>query len=393
MKQKFDDLVLLLKRDRKYQIIMLIAVVGLAWAILHKPSAPRVARKLGGPPPLSTGTSGAEESFKDLMQAFKGDVDTLKTDLRETRIEQERMKKETKENNERVSEIFKRVLERLAENETTKASTRTSSPDVGVEDTEDPSNPDQIASLNTSESQGIQEFQPPAPTNVAPPPPPQPNRTAVVGAGDHVRVKLIGAVHAATDGTPYPVLFKVIGDVQGPNNSNLPLGEGLLIAAAQGSLTDQRALFRLSSLNIAFPDGRRSVIEVDGWVVGEDGISGMEGVLIDPLSKVIAATGMAGALQGLGDAFAAKNTTATTNLFGGSQITVTGSEGEYAAGKGLSEATKTYGRLIEDRVKKIPPVVEVLSGREATAIFAKSFKIPGLIEAYQADEDNYSSVD
>jgi hypothetical protein len=189
-------------------------------------------------------------------------------------------------------------------------------------------------------------------------------------------------------------VLKLTGDVHGPDGSVLPLGEARLVAAAQGSLTDSRALFRLTSLNIRYPDGRRNVIDVDGWVVGEDGLRGMEGVLIDPIGKAIAAGAIAGGLEGLGQGFAARNTTVTGGgLMNQRTSEVTGNELDFAKGMAMQGAAQSWSRLIENRVNRLVPQVQVLSNREGTAVFAKSFKVPGLIEALDEGDDSYNSLD
>ena len=389
---------LLIKKDRKYQAILIIAAIVLAWAALHKPSTNLQPKGFKKPSNVRTGAPGAEETVNDLITAFRGDVNTLKSEVSTLKNNHEVEKKETEEANARFAEILKTVLTRMEEktsvDRAAAAGQSAVNPVAPTETVEDPGDPNApIASIGGSDGAAIEEFRPVHTSIVAPPPPPSQQRVAIVGIGDHVRVKLIAAVHANTDGTPYPVLFKVLSDIRGPNDSNLPVGEALLVAAAQGSLTDSRALFRLTSLNMAYPDGRRNVIDVDGWVVGEDGIAGLEGVLIDPIGKAIAATGMGGLLQGVGEGLQARNVTNTSSMFGGSTVELTGDEREYALGRGLSESAKAWSRIVESRVAKIQPVVEVLSEREATAIFSKSFKIPGLIEAYQVNEENYSSVD
>ena len=402
MKQRFSDFFLLLQKDRKYQIGMIVAIVGLGWALIHKsPTANSGRRVVNNAPQVGTGSTAPDEVAKDLLHAFKSEVDNLKVESRENREQLEKTQKEMEEMTSQTAEILKKMMERVVENENTAksavAAAGSGGPSgAGAQDVDsDPADPGrQMASLNgnTGSSSGIEEFGAQQ-VAVAPPPAPTVKKVAVVGAGDHVRVKLLGAINASTDGTPYPVLFKLSSDVRGPNDSALSLGEGYLIAAAQGSLTDSRALFRLTSLNIAYPDGRRNVIDVDGWVVGEDGINGMEGVLIDPIGKAIGASGMAGFLSGVGAAFEAKNVTQSSNVFGATSVSVTGNEGQYALGKGLDSASQTWSRIVENRVNKLVPVVQVLSGREATAVFAKSFKVPDLIEAYDSDEGSYSSVD
>jgi conjugal transfer pilus assembly protein TraB len=209
--------------------------------------------------------------------------------------------------------------------------------------------------------------------------------------GDSVRVKLLAGVNAPTDGTPYPVVMKLVGDVTGPDGNAVPLGEARLIAAAQGSLTDHRVLFRLTRLSMRMPNGRRKEFGVDGWVVGEDGIRGMEGVLIDPLGRAIAGAGFAGGLAGLGEGIREANTVTRRSFTGyDSSYVKSDKVGEYALGTGLASAAEQWEVLIRERLAQMVPVVQVLSGREATAIFSQSLAIPDLLE--QLDEEDPSVV-
>jgi hypothetical protein len=209
--------------------------------------------------------------------------------------------------------------------------------------------------------------------------------------GDSVRVKLLAGVNAPTDGTPYPVVLKLVGDVMGPDGNSVPLGEARIIAAAQGSLTDARVLFRLTRLSLRLPNGKRREFPIDGWIVGEDGIRGMEGVLIDPIGKAIVGAGMAGGLAGLGQGIAAANVQNRVYANGNTQSSVnTNDIPAYAGGVALSSAATEWQQIIRDRLAQLVPVVQVLSGREATAVFSQSLAIPELLE--QLDEEDPAVV-
>jgi conjugal transfer pilus assembly protein TraB len=232
--------------------------------------------------------------------------------------------------------------------------------------------------------------------------PPQKPKLAAIMPGDSVRVKLLAGVNAPTDGTPYPVVLKLIGDVTGPDGNSVPLGEARVIAAAQGSLTDARVLFRLTRLSIRLPNGRRKEFGIDGWIVGEDGIRGMEGVLIDPIGQALGGAAVAGGLAGAGQGYAASNTIQqlysfnnnqnnNQNINQGSSVYVDRSKiPEYAGGIALSSAANEWQNIIRDRVSQMVPVVQVLSGREATAVFSQSLAIPDLLE--QLDQEDPSAV-
>lgn len=408
MNQKINDLILLLKNDRKYQVLCLVAIVGLVVSLvlpgkeppLKKPTQPASQT-------VARNATGHEEAAKDLARSFDQRLNTMQSNVSQIEKKLGDLQRQGEESTQRTAAILTKFLDRLQEAENT-AKNASAVGGAGV-------NPEVINSGGVvgeggdpgayggdggaefspaPDEQGIESFGATDQPIVAPPPAPKTGKAAIIAAGDSVRIKLLAGVNAPTDGTPYPVVFKLVDDVVGPDGSALPLGEARLIAAAQGSLADSRALFRLTTLSMRYPDGRRQVVEVDGWVVGEDGIRGMEGVLIDPLSKVLVASGLMGFVEGMGNALAAKNVQVTENPYGGSQVAVTGDETEYAAGLGLSDMSRQYNRLIESRLKKLTPHVQVLSGREATAVFARSVKVPALYDMIESGEqDIYNPLD
>lgn len=386
MKQKFkfSDLPLLIKKDRRFQIGLAVLVLVILWPLIDpsKTTQHQGLPKLQSGGDGSTSISATDEAYEDLLGAFKSNLDAMGERVVNIEKNVDEQGQNLKDFENRTAEIFKKVLERVSELD---AGGRGEGGTVPPTDL--PTEPSAVGlESDTLVAFGTEQGE------VAPPPPPPPSKIAVIGAGDSVRLKLLTGVNAPTDGTPYPVVFKLASDIYGPDGSILPLGEARLIAAAQGSLTDSRALFRLTSLNLRLPDGRRKIIGVDGWVVGEDGIRGMSGILIDPIGKAIGGAGMTGALAGLGEAIAASNTT-TTSSYGGNSTYISGSVTEYAAGKGLSGAAKTWSNIIQDRLDQLVPVVQVLSGREASAVFAKSVTIPDLFDALEDQDTSFASLD
>ena len=115
----------------------------------------------------------------------------------------------------------------------------------------------------------------------------------------------------------------------------------------------------------------------------------MSGVLIDPIGKAIGGAAMAGGLAGLGQAVAAANQQNYIYGNGTSSISVDDA-GKYAGGVALSSAAEQWQLLIRDRVSQLVPVVQVLSNREATAVFSQSLAIPDLLETL--DDENPSVV-
>lgn len=394
IKQKLQDYIALVKKDRKTQIIsggVAAAIIALfvtapgGGAVNPEGRAPKVAPKKE----KSFSAIGSRDIYKDLLETFKAQLDNIQTKTEDNSKQIAETQQQLKQSEERSAEIFKRIIDRLGETAKPINSNEPGSAapvDVAAASTA----PADAPAANPEE---LDQFGNPAETNVAPPPQPEMAKVAFIGAGDSVRVKLLAGVNAATDGTPYPVIFKIVGDIHGPDGSALPIGEARLIAAAQGSLSDQRALFRLTTLNLRLPDGRRKVLDVDGWVVGEDGIRGMEGVLIDPIGKAIAGSMMVGALSGLGQGLSQTQTQVQVSDSGAINTQVTGDIGAFMAGNAASSAANQWSSIVADRVSRLVPHVQVYSGREATAVFAKSIAIRDLYEALSSEDSVYTSLD
>jgi hypothetical protein len=389
MSQALKDFGLRLKSERKTQVIAGVVILAVVWLVFGD-SAPR--RRPREQKAVQVGANDPNERWTDLVVRFDGQLNQLTQQSNAMREDIDSQKKAMQEYEATTAEIFKKILERLAEVQTSGATvSQQSAPrDLGqVTGAELVSaNPDELESLGSNEVMAVQ-----------PPPQPAKAKLAAIMPGDSVRVKLLAGVNAPTDGTPYPVVLKLIGDVTGPDGNSVPLGEARVIAAAQGSLTDSRVLFRLTRLSIRLPNGRRKEFGVDGWIVGEDGIRGLEGVLIDPIGKAIGGAAMAGGIMGLGQGYAASNT--VQNLYSYGYNGVPGSSGasqyvdrdkipEYAGGIALSSAAFEWQNIIRDRVSQMVPVVQVLSDREATAVFSQSIAIPDLLE--QLDQEDPAVV-
>lgn len=386
MMQRFKDLLLLLQKDRKAQAIAVCIALAFLF-ILLKDDKPRMQpRQRNDQAKTGTGATASSEAYKDIVHSLGSQVEDLRRGNQEIATNLEKTQQNMQEYEKRTTEIFKRLIEINQERGTGAAGDATGSlvkpVDLGDDRTNAPQEPEQ----DTLEPFGG------VPDQVAPPPPPPVEKRAVIGVGDTVKVKFMSSVNAPTDSTPYPVVLKLIGDVQGPDDSSLPLGEARLVAAAQGSLPDSRALFRLTNINIRLPNGRRVFVPIDGWIVGEDGINGLEGVLIDPIGKAIVGGAIAGGLAGFGQAVSSGQTTTYSNAYGTTEV-VTGDDGTYAAGRALTGASREWSGIIRDRLDMLVPHVQILSGREATAVFSKTVTIPGLYESYESEQDVFSTMD
>jgi len=309
------------------------------------------------------------ECYRDLMLAYRKDIETLARSAKQQQEVVNRVSNELTQHKQRAAGIFETLVDRVEDMSTEidrLAEQLSAQPQVTVSEAESIDGVE--ATSNGMSSFGFQ-------TTDLPPPPvePKPIRASVISPGDVVPVKLLTGVNAPVDGTPYPVVFKLNGSITGPDGSALDVGNARLIAAAQGSEADGRVLFRLQELSLRHTDGRRSVVQVDGWIVGEDGIRGMKGKLIDKLGRLILATMGVSFTAALGGRIDDK--AAGLDIEDSEGVTILSEDLEFAYSSALTDASNRLGQILLDRYEKLVPVVEVLSGREVAAIFSQTAEI------------------
>ena len=370
MKQQLEDIKTILKSDRRIMAAAgFIAVALLFWLITGSDSGRRRTDRARMVPSQSTASpqgSSAQELGNNLIEAFQQDIKQLKTDRREITDLLERTREDQAQYKERVTGIFETLVDKFEQlaREVDTLSNTVKGQGGGITPPER-TTPDEPAKLTKvwEEDEG--------PT-VTPQPIEVPTRVSVIAPGDAVQVRLLTGVNAPVDGTPYPVIFELAGPVSGPDGSSLDLGSARIIAAAQGSEADGRALFRLTQLSIRHPSGRRSVVEIDGWIVGEDGIRGMGGRLLDKLGRLIFTTAWVSGLSALGERIDESTVVVDRD---GRPLALDSRDVETAAASALSDASNRLGQALLNRYESLVPVVEVLSGREVVAVFSKPAEI------------------
>jgi hypothetical protein len=402
MKAKIKDYLTLLQTDRKTQIIAGVGLALILALFFNRPPEPKKNpfKKPAAPQKISAGGAGTAEAYEDLVTSFAQDLKVLQESQKRLEDRQDSEDKRFEEYDAKTAAIFTKILERMNSGEMGGSNANNNgsmmqSSGMAPVDVESGDNGATAGQGNGAFAPASQELEPFGLENAEPAPPPLPPRekSAFVAVGDSVRIKLLAGVNAPTDGTPYPVVFKLHDDIIGPDGSRLPLGEARLIAAAQGSLVDSRALFRLTDLSVRLPDGQRRTYKVDGWVVGEDGIRGMKGKLIDHLGKAIGAATGIGAAKGASEALKATQSTNFISDDGTVTQLASGDAASLLATSALAGGLGSWGDIIKDRINQLVPQVEVLSGREGTAVFAKSIVIDGLFEAMEDDNSGFASLD
>ena len=162
-------------------------------------------------------------------------------------------------------------------------------------------------------------------------------RSHAIAPGDSVDVELLTPVAAPTDGAAGAGVFRLVGAIEGPEGSTLPLTDATVTAAAQGSELDQRAMFRLTELSFRGGDGTIVRTKVDGWIVGEDGVRGINGSVVPKVSP------------------------------------------ESVSAPRILEASRRTGEVLNPREQSLAPIINVAAGQTAVAIFSQPVELPNVV--------------
>ncbi len=397
MSEKLENLKLILKNDRRVWAIGVFLLFCSVLVLLS--SGPKKGPRrssMAGPVQQNPADSNGRIREKgnvglnDLVVTMASDVKAIKEEARKNRESVIRLQKERESDQERVATIFQGVLDKLdkvSEDFEVLKENQGKQDDAGYDGV--PGESGDLV-LPTEEKIATIGFD----TNDLPPVPPKkpkaPVKVSHITLGDNVSLQLLTGVAAPVDGTPYPVMFKVTGPITGPDGSSLDIGEARVIAAAEGKDSNSRVVFRLSELAIRHKDGRRSVIPVDGWIIGEDGVRGMKGELKDNLGATMVALSTIASAQYLGDRVADKadndrgSQTGAFSLLGSGGSAVSVDDLDNAIALGVTDTFENMTDIIVKRFESQVPVVEILPGRTVQAVFSSNAEV----EILSDDDDN-----
>ena len=204
-----------------------------------------------------------------------------------------------------------------------------------------------------------------------------------VPSGSFARGVLLGGVDASTSiqasSEPRPVLIKIIDLGTLPRSFRSDLKDCHLIGAAYGDIASERVYIRLEKISaVERISGEVLEIPIKGYVAGEDGKTGMKGILVDRSSESMRAALIGGFLSGVGDFFSqSKNpiTFTPTAPFGQTQALSGMQVLKDGASKGLSNAFEKYADFYIKRAEQMQPVLELEAGRILDVVITEGFEM------------------
>lgn len=167
---------------------------------------------------------------------------------------------------------------------------------------------------------------------------------------------------------PLPVLFQAEGDILIANNDTESIDKCMLIGSAKGNMNSKTADIRLHSITCSLAEGTKMIEgQISGWVIGENGIPGVQGELMHKNGAWLSNTFVAGFLETFASAFSDTGSTDIEFVTGDdgtvSTSSAVGDNAKSAAAGGLSTVFGKLGEYYLEMAEQIFPVIEVKGGR------------------------------
>ena len=198
-----------------------------------------------------------------------------------------------------------------------------------------------------------------------------------------VSTTLLNGADAPTGGqaqsNPLPIVLQVRNLANLPNSKKADIKNCRFLGAAWGDLSSERMFARIESLSCVI-NGKAYEMPAKGYIVGEDGKTGMRGRLVSRKGKTLGLSFLAGVVNATGAAFQSAATT-TTSLGGISSKTVnTGDVGRAALGGGISEGANSLGEYYRQQAERLFDVIEVDAGRSPEVLITSAIEFPSGIK-------------
>ena len=208
----------------------------------------------------------------------------------------------------------------------------------------------------------------------APPPPPPPQPSGVRPGGPWVRLPIgstvtgelmTGAFATKISGDALPVLVQLRSAYSGPNDTEIPLEDCLLIGKATADLSSVRARVEAVSLSCVLPDGTSFERAVRGYFTGEDGTLGVPGRW-----EFRSGRWLANLLSAMG--------TAAAGVYADVAIAESLAGANILGSVSTSDTTERIQEFFLRRAEEILPVVWVESGTPVYLVMLEGVTIEGL---------------
>lgn len=200
-------------------------------------------------------------------------------------------------------------------------------------------------------------------------------------AGAFAKAILLGGVDASTSvsssSDPRPVLLRVTDHGTLPRKFKSDLKDCHILASSYGDLSSERVYMRLEKLTCTERlTGEISETQVAGYVVGEDGRTGIRGIVTDKAGPLVRNSLVGGFFSGMGQFFSAQQQKTVFPVTLPGQIPALAPQQMLMSGasQGVSNAFEKYSEFFIKRAEQLQPVLQVAAGREVDIVFTQGTK-------------------
>lgn len=194
---------------------------------------------------------------------------------------------------------------------------------------------------------------------------------------------LLNGLDAPTGGqgqsNPLPIVLHVNNLANLPNNRKANIKDCRFLGAAWGDLSSERMMARIESLSCII-NGVSYEMPAKGYIIGEDGKSGMRGRLVSKKGKSIGLSFLAGVVGATGSAV--QQAAGSTTSLGG--LTSTSIDGGEVARAGIGGGVGKAGSALSDyyvrQAEMLFDVIEIDAGRKPEVLVTSSIQFPDGVE-------------
>ena len=246
----------------------------------------------------------------------------------------------------------------------------------------------QLANVQATRNQGetvTNAVLPPSPVNnftltyLAPPVDQSPSTQNYVPSNSWAKAVMIqGAdANAAVSGqnNTTPVIFQIVSNATGPNNSTYPLKGCRVSGAAYGDISSERAEIQLVSLSCVRADGSILDIPVKGEVADISGKEGIRGVPVMRNGQILFNAGVSGFMSGIGQSLQQSMQTQSVSPLGSTSTVNSGQTLQYGLAGGGSTALTQLASYYIQRAEQYHPIIEVNAGSVVDIVFLTGFSL------------------
>jgi conjugal transfer pilus assembly protein TraB len=177
-------------------------------------------------------------------------------------------------------------------------------------------------------------------------------------------------------GEPVPVLLRIRDLAFLPNQIRANLKGCFVISEGHGSLADERAHLRITSISCLSKKGTAVIDQrVKGFVVDSDGKIGLRGTVVSKMGAIVARSVIAGFFSGIGDAIKAQTTTVSISPLGQTQAIDPSQMLQAGAGAGISSAAQQISKFYLELARQTMPVIEVGAVRDVTLVISEGVEL------------------